>query len=265
MTLLQLIVLAIVQGLTEFLPVSSSAHLILASWLLDFPDQGLVTDVAIHLGTLFAVLIYFRRDLAAMWRAVASPASVSGESHERRLAWCLVVAAVPVILVGGLAHGWVEGHLRDVRVIAISTVIFGLLLWFADARFSRHRQLDDISVKSALLIGLAQVLALIPGASRAGVTLTMGRVLGFDAVSAARFSFLLSIPVIAAAGAYGMLKIAAGGAQLDWAGFALAVGFSALAGWGCIALFLNLLRRFGLLPFVLYRLALGAVLLVIAF
>jgi len=172
---------------------------------------------------------------------------------------------VPVILVGGIAHAWVEENLRDVRVIAVTTLVFGLLLWAADALGSRRRQMGEMTPKLALMIGLAQVLALVPGTSRSGVTLTMGRVLGFDAVSAARFSFLLSIPVIAAAGGYGMLKILAGESALNWSGFGLAMLFSAVAGWVCIALFLALLKRVGLLPFVIYRLILGLVLVTLSF
>jgi undecaprenyl-diphosphatase len=265
LTLLQLIVLAVVQGLTEFLPVSSSAHLILVSWFMHWPDQGLVTDVAIHFGTLFAVLLYFRGDLANMLRAVIRPQADAATAQNRRLLGFLALASVPVILVGGLAHGWVEAHLRDVRVIAISTLVFGLALWLVDARCARQRVLSDLGLRHALWIGLAQVLALVPGASRAGVTLTMGRLLGFDAVSAARFSFLLAIPVLAAAGGFGMLQVVAGDSTLDWGGFALAVVFAALAGWICIAAFLALLERFGLLPFVIYRLVLGVVLLYVSF
>jgi undecaprenyl-diphosphatase len=155
----------------------------------------------------------------------------------------------------------VEEYLRDVRVIAICTLGFGLVLWVADVWCARHRRLVELDLKSALLIGLAQVLALVPGVSRSGITMTMGRMLGFDAGSAARFSFLLSIPVIAAAGAYGMARMLDGSVTLNWAGFGLAVGLAALAGWACIAAFLALLERIGLLPFVYYRLVLGTVLL----
>jgi undecaprenyl-diphosphatase len=263
MTLLQIIVLSLIQGLTEFLPVSSSAHLILGGRLFGWTDQGLVFDVATHLGTLLAVLVYFRRDLARMARSWAG--REPAEAASRQLGLILLLASVPAIVAGALLHGWVESSLRDIKVIAVTTIGFGLLLWWADARFARGKDLDAMNLKAGLLIGLAQVLALVPGTSRSGITITAGRMLGFDAASAARFSFLLAIPVIAAAGGYGLWRMIAYGTPTDWLQFGLAVVFSALAGWACIATFLALLKRVGLLPFVLYRLALGLALLWIAF
>jgi undecaprenyl-diphosphatase len=263
MTLIQIIVLSLIQGLTEFLPVSSSAHLILGSRVFSWPDQGLVFDVATHLGTLFAVLVYFRKDL---WNMVTPWLGTGkGDEHSRQLGLTLIVASIPAIIAGGLLHGWVESALRDTRVIAFSTIGFGLLLWWADARFARSKLLQDMNMKSGIMIGLAQMLALVPGTSRSGITITMGRMLGFSADSAARFSFLLSIPIIAAAGAYGLLRMFFNNAPIDWFQFGLAVVLSALAGWLCIAAFLALLQRVGLVPFVIYRLALGVALLWIAF
>jgi len=263
MTLIQIIVLSLIQGLTEFLPVSSSAHLILGSKVFDWPDQGLVFDVATHLGTLLAVLVYFRVDIKNMIKPWLG--STNADEASRKLGLILVVASIPAILAGGLLHGWVESALRDMRVIAFSTLGFGLLLWWADARFARSKLLADMNMKSGLMIGLAQMLALVPGTSRSGITITMARMLGFNADSAARFSFLLSIPIIAAAGAYGVLRMILNDADIDWFQFGLAIGLSALAGWLCIAAFLALLQRVGLVPFVIYRLALGVALLWIAF
>jgi undecaprenyl-diphosphatase len=263
MTLIQIIVLSLIQGLTEFLPVSSSAHLILGSKVFEWPDQGLVFDVATHLGTLFAVLVYFRDDL---WNMVKPWfGSASADEGSRKLGLVIVVSSIPAILAGGLLHGWVESSLRDTQVIAFSTIGFGLLLWWADARFTRSKTLSGMNMKTGFMIGLAQMLALVPGTSRSGITITMGRMLGFDADSAARFSFLLSIPIIAAAGSYGVLRMIVNKAEIDWFQFVLAIGLSALAGWVCIAAFLALLKRVGLVPFVIYRLALGVVLLWIAF
>ncbi len=263
MTLIQIIVLSLIQGLTEFLPVSSSAHLILGSRVFDWPDQGLVFDVATHLGTLLAVLVYFRKDI---WNMVTPwLGSDTANESSRKLGVTLIVASIPAIVAGGLLHGWVETALRDTRVIAFSTIGFGLLLWWADARFARSRVMSDMSIKSGFLIGLAQMLALVPGTSRSGITITMGRMLGFNADTAARFSFLLSIPIIAAAGAYGVLRMLLHDAPINWFQFGLAIVLSALAGWLCIAAFLALLQRVGLVPFVIYRLALGVVLLWIAF
>ncbi len=265
MTIIQILVLALIQGLTEFLPVSSSAHLILASKMFSWPDQGLVFDVATHVGTLFAVLFYFRRSIWEMCVSWLKPATTAIAQQHRNMGKLLVLASIPVILAGALAHQWVEDYLRDMRVIAVTTLLFGVLLWAADAFFARDRKLSDLKLKPALLIGLAQVLALIPGASRSGVTITMARMLGFGADAAARFSFLLAIPVISAAGAYGLLRMTLDDASINWAQFSMAVVFSAVAGWVCIAAFLALLKRFGLLPFVIYRLILGTVLLLLAF
>jgi len=259
MTLIQILVLSLIQGLTEFLPVSSSAHLILAGKVFSWPDQGLVFDVATHLGTLLAALVYFRKELWQM--GVPWLGKGKGDEASRKLGQTLLIASIPAIVVGGLLHGWVETVLRDVRIMAFATIGFGLLLWWADARFTRNRAMQDMNLKAGVMIGLAQMLALVPGTSRSGITITMGRMLGFNADTAARFSFLLSIPVIAAAGGYGVLRMLLHDTGIDWLQFGFAVALSALAGWLCIAAFLALLQRVGLLPFVIYRLLLGLVLL----
>ena len=261
MTLLQVIVLALIQGLTEFLPVSSSAHLILGGRVFGWPEQGLVFDVATHFGTLVAVLIYFRRDLRKMLFACLRPALNDEDTKRRRMAGLLMLASVPALLVGYFVSDLVAGHLRDARVIAYATIGFGLLLWWADVRGPRDKNLDSLSVRGALIIGLAQVLSLIPGTSRSGITITAGRFLGLGVQDAARFSFLLSIPVIAAAGVYGALQVGSGLAQIDWFEFTLGASLAALTGWVCIAAFLALVKRVGLVPFVAYRLILGLVLL----
>lgn len=259
MTLIQIVVLALVQGLTEFLPVSSSAHLILGSQVFGWPDQGLVFDVATHLGTLLAALVYFRQDIWQMLKPWLVHDGADAEA--RQLGITLIVASIPAMLAGALLAGWIEASLRDVRVIAYSTIGFGLLLWWADARFGRKLEMHNMNLKTGFLIGLAQVLALIPGTSRSGITITMGRMLGFNADTAARFSFLLSIPIIAAAGGYGVLRMFLHDTLIDWSQFTLAVALSAVAGWLCIAAFLALLQRVGLVPFVIYRLLLGVFLL----
>lgn len=261
MPIVHIIVLALIQGLTEFLPVSSSAHLILGSRALGWEDQGLVFDVATHLGTLLAVLVYFRHELLAMLKACITPPQDEAGRHRRSMVLYLALASIPALVVGGLAHDLVESYLRDVRIIAVTTVVFGLVLWWADVAGGKQRELPGMTLRSAVLIGLAQALALIPGVSRSGITITAGRFLGFAPDAAARFSFLLAIPIIGAAGAYGALRVATGEAPIDWGQFGMAVAFAALAGWVCIAAFLALLSRVGLLPFVIYRLALGLVLL----
>lgn len=265
MPLIQIIVLALIQGLTEFLPVSSSAHLILGSKAFGWPDQGLVFDVATHLGTLVAVIVYFRQELVAMAKAWLGPVASDSDRQHRQMALYLAVASIPALLVGALAYEAVELYLRDIRIIAWTTIGFGLLLWIADVRSSRELRLAQINLRSALLIGLAQALALIPGTSRSGVTITAGRFLGLTRDAAARFSFLLSIPIIAAAGGYGVLRVIRGDANIDWSAFVLAMVLAAVAGWACIAAFLALLKRLGLMPFVIYRLLLGLILLWIVY
>ena len=261
MTLVQIIVLALIQGLTEFLPVSSSAHLILGSVVVGWPDQGLVFDVATHLGTLVAVLVYFRRDWLDMTGACLRAPLTSADVQHRRMFLWIVVASLPALLIGGLAPDFIEKYLRDVTVLAWTTVGFGVLLGVADWVGRRERTIGNLGLRDALLIGLAQVCALVPGVSRSGITITAGRFLGLSPDAAARFSFLMAVPIIAAAGTFGIYRVASGQAGIDWPQFALALGLSFLAGWGCIAAFMALLRRVGLLPFVVYRLLLGAALL----
>ncbi len=265
MTALQVVVLAIVQGLTEFLPVSSSAHLVLVGQLADWPDQGLVLDVAAHLGTLLAVITYFRADLLRMAGAVCGLGRVDDVAQHRHLAFTLVLATLPVLLVGAIAFEAVSTYLRDIRVVAVATIVFGILLWIADRFAPASRNMERMSARPGLVIGIAQVLALVPGVSRSGITMTMARALGFDAVTAARFSFLLSIPVIGAAGLFGAWEVASGAVAVPWGAFWATVILSAAAGWACISAFLALLERVGLTPFVIYRLVLGAALLWIAF
>ena len=265
MPIIHIIVLALVQGLTEFLPVSSSAHLILASRALDWQDQGLIFDVATHLGTLLSVLVYFRMELLQMLKACTSPVQDEAGQHRRSMVLYLALASIPALIAGALARDLVEFFLRDVRIIAITTTSFGLILWWADKAGGKSRDLPGMDLRSALLIGFAQLLSLVPGVSRSGITITAGRFLGFSPEAAARFSFLLAIPVIAAAGGFGAFRVAEGQAQIDWSQFCMAVAFAALAGWLCIAAFLAILQRIGLLPFVIYRLLLGLVLFWFAF
>lgn len=261
MTLVQIVVLALIQGLTEFLPVSSSAHLILGSVVFGWPDQGLVFDVATHLGTLLAALVYFRRDWLDMAGACLTPARSAADHQHRRMAGLLVLASLPALLIGGVAPDFVEKYLRDVTVLAWATIGFGVLLGVADLVGPKQREVASVGLRDALLIGLAQACALVPGVSRSGITITAGRFLGLTPEAAARFSFLLAVPIIAAAGSYGAYRVASGQANIDWQQFGLALTLSFIAGWVCIAAFLALLRRVGLLPFVLYRLALGFALL----
>ena len=261
MTLLHILLLAVLQGLTEFLPISSSAHLILVPNLAHMADQSLAFDVSVHVGTLAAVVWYFRREvgrLLADWGASCLRRAPVGES---RLAWILLVASVPVGLAGLLLHDLVATVLRSPLVIAATTIGFGLLLWWADASGARKRDAHHIGWGDGLLIGLAQALALVPGTSRSGVTMTAGLFLGLTRQAAARFSFLLSIPAILMAGGYQSLKLLQAGEGVDWTALGLGVLFSAVTAYLCIELFLKWLDRIGMLPFVVYRLLLGALLL----
>ena len=261
MDTLQIIILALVQGLTEFLPISSSAHLILVSRLSGWGDEGLALDVATHLGTLISVVFYFRKDLLALATAWLKPQSST--EPERRMAWLIIIGTIPALVIGWMSADMVEANLRSMEVIAWATIGFGLLLWVADRWGGVEGELKDITRTQALIVGFSQALALIPGTSRSGITITAGRFLGMSRQTAARFSFLLSIPIIAAAGSYGALQIWQGETTTSVPDFALAVVVSAVAGFSCIWAFLRLLDKLGMMPFVIYRLVLGVVLLAI--
>ncbi len=256
---IEAIVLAIVQGLSEFLPISSSGHLILVPHFAGWEDQGLAFDVAVHVGTLFAVVAYFRRQLFAMVRAWFGSFRRGPLSPDARLAWCVLVATIPVGLGGLLFAGWIEDNLRNPVFVAFTLSGFGLLMWLAD-RFGR-RQRDEYTIgwRDALLIGAAQALSLMPGTSRSGVTMTLGRSLGLTREAAARFSFLLAVPGIGMAGAYELLQLLQDpGNGADWPLMGLGVAVSAATGYLCIHWLLKVITRIGLAPFALYRFALAA-------
>ncbi len=263
---LQLVALSLIQGLTEFLPISSSAHLILPSQLLGWPDQGLAFDVAVHIGTLAAVLLAFRREVANIlggWfgQFAGSGSLASRQTDASWLGWMVLLATLPAVIVGGLFNDLIETSLRSSLVIALATLGFGLLLWWADVRGSRSRDLASLSLKAALIVGLFQALALIPGTSRSGITITAALLLGFDRQSSARFSFLLSIPLIVAAGTLKGLELAETGTDAALHDVLIGIGLSFVAALVCIKLFLAALDRIGMWPFAVYRLVLGVVLL----
>ena len=256
------VVLALVQGLTEFLPISSSAHLILVPALLGWPDQGLAFDVAVHAGSLLAVIAFFRRDLANLVRGwLRSVSRAHPFAPESRMGWFVIVGTIPAGAAGLIAGEVVELHLRAPLVIAGANVVFAALLLAADRWGAGTRAEAGLTVRDAVLIGCAQALALIPGASRSGVTITAGLALGLAPRAAARFSFLLAVPIIAlAAGAKAVELLAAPG-TVDWTSFGLGALVAALSAYGCIGAFLALVGRVGLWPFAVYRIALGAALL----
>lgn len=260
---LQILVLSVVQGLTEFLPISSSAHLILVPVLSEWEDQGLAFDVAVHVGTLLAVVGYFRRELRVIVRDGLASIVARRRVGDSNLFWAVGLGTIPVGLAGLLFKDGIEQHLRSPLVLAVATILFGLLLWWADARGRRVRDEHAITWKDILFIGLAQAIALIPGTSRSGITITAGLMLGLTRQAAARFSFLLSIPVILLAGGLYTVKLVQSGESFDWlvmGGGALLAGLTAYL---CIHFFLKLLERVGMLPFVIYRLLLGVVLLAV--
>ncbi len=263
MDTLHVIFLALIQGLTEFLPISSSAHLILPKEVLHWPDQGLAFDVAVHVGTLSAVLIYFRQDVARLITGWSLSVVGKGVNEDARLAWLIVLATIPAGLCGLLMNDFIEENLRSMMVIAVTTVLFGLLLAYADRGADKNTQsLVNMTVIAALVIGGAQAIALIPGTSRSGITITAALILGFSRVDAARFSFLLSIPVIVLSGGYKGLSLV-GQSAVDWPSLLLGVALSAVSAYMCIYFFLGFINRIGMMPFVIYRLLLGAILIML--
>jgi len=255
----QTLILALVQGVTEFLPVSSSAHLILVPALTNWKDQGLAFDVAVHAGTLLAVIVYLRVQLTHM--TVAAAGSLVGRwTPDAKLAWTVVVATLPVVFAGLLFKDMVEGPLRGPLIIATTTIIFGLLLWWADFSGSKNRDEYSVSWRDALIVGLAQAIALIPGTSRSGITITAALLLGLKPEAAARFSFLLSIPTLVASGVLVTRDLLASSEPVDWSVLLLGSALAAISAFVCIHFFIRLLERTGMLPYVIYRLLLGMVL-----
>jgi len=257
--LLETIILAIIQGLTEFLPISSSAHLILPSQVLGWKDQGLGFDVAVHVGTLLAVVSYFRVQVLELLQGWIGSFRGHHDQHSR-LAWLIIWATVPAVLFGLLAASHIETIARSVMVIATTTIVFGLLLWWADRKASERQSIAGLTLRQALIIGIAQAVALIPGTSRSGITITAGLLLGLTRTDAARFSFLMSIPVILMAGAYQVLKMSQAQTQVDWGMMGIGMVVSYVSAYFCIHWFLKIIESMGMLPFVIYRLILGAVL-----
>lgn len=258
LTLTQAIVLGLVQGLGEFLPISSSAHLAIVPWALAFPDPGLAVDVALHLGTLIAILVYFRADLLRL--GVAFVKSVIerrvGDDKDRRLAWLVVLGSIPGALVGLALEHAAESAFRAPWLIATTMGTMGLLLLAADRLGSRRKTLDSFSVRDALLVGLAQACAIVPGVSRSGSTITAERALGYDREAAARFSFLLAAPITAGAGLLKVPKLFRAG-PID-TNLLLAIAVSGVSGYLAIEVLLRYVRTRSYAPFVVYRLLFAA-------
>ena len=266
---LQLITLSLIQGITEFLPISSSAHLIIPAQLTAWPDQGLAFDVAVHFGTLIAVIAYFRTEIATMllatigtpaqlrtrgWRAVLN--ANDGDADVRQVLQ-LAIATLPIVIVGFLAKDVIDSTLRSITVIATTTLVFGLVLWYAD---SRPQQQKTLTFPAAILIGLAQCIALIPGTSRSGITITAALMIGLGRTQSAHFSFLLAIPTILGAQLLMMLDLSITELLSEALIMMSAATLAGLSAYVCIHFFIALVERTGMRPYVYYRIALGLML-----
>ena len=261
MTGIQVVVLAIVQGLTEFLPISSSGHLVLVPYLVEWTDQGLAFDVAVHFGSLVAVIVFFRNDIAGLLHGALQFVTGDRGTPQASMALSIALGTVPAAAAGLLLASWIEANLRDPAVIVITLSGYGLLMAFADRVCRSSRSIVDVRLGDALIIGCAQALSLIPGTSRSGVTITAARFLGFERKDAARFSFLLSAPVILLATAYKGFELVMGDEAVAWGQLALGALVAAVVAYLSIEFFMRVVSRIGLLPFAVYRLALAAVIL----
>ena len=262
MTWAQAILLGLIQGITEFLPISSSAHLIVLPFFLGWADHGLRFDVVTNAGTLLAAVIYFRHDLAA---AVSQMRASAGRAEPGRgpgLAWAVLVASVPILVVGLLFYDWFATVARQPALIASASIAFGVLLWWSDRTAGQVRRLGELTWRDCAWIGVAQALALIPGTSRSGITITAALFLGFERRHAARFSFLMAIPVGILALVKDLFDLTQGRPPAEELA-QLAIGFltSAVSAYVAIGWLLAWLRRQGMTPFVVYRVFLGLAIL----
>lgn len=265
MSIFYIFILSFIQGLTEFLPVSSSGHLILLPRLFGWQDQGLELDVAVHIGTLCSVLVYFRQQIFLMTmgslRYFCSGFAKRNYTPDTHLSVLVIIGTVPAVIFGFILKKIGQDIVRDVRVIAFSSIFFGALLYFADRLAQQLRNINSLSFGKGFLIGLAQALALIPGTSRSGICITAGRFLGFDRVLAARFAFLLSIPAIIGAGVLTAKDVINEGMPLLTTEVGCAVLFSFIFGLLAIRFMMAYLAKYSLAPFAIYRVVLGVGLL----
>lgn len=266
MTLFQLLLVAIIQGLTEFLPISSSGHLILLPTLTGGPDQGLAIDVAVHVGTLLAVVIYFRAEVLEATIGLGRLARGKVDTNGARTALLLIIATIPVLVAGLLFKVLgIEEALRSAAVIGWTMLIFGIVLYWADKTGQEKLRTNDWNLRDAIWMGLAQTIALIPGTSRSGITITAARKLGYDRTSAATLSMLMSIPTILASGALLSLDVIG---QADWQlaqDASIAAAFAFVAALVALTLMMRLLRSVSFTPYVIYRVILGIILLIYAY
>ena len=261
MDLIQIVLLALLQGLTEFLPISSSAHLIITPQLLGWDDQGVAFDVAVHIGTLIAVVVYFRHHIVAMFIAWVGSLQGKGLTQPALIAWGIIVATIPAGVAGLLLKDFIQTELRSPVVIGIASIFFGLVLLAVDKVAVQERGDASLGWRDFILIGLAQALALIPGTSRSGITMTAGLMLGLKRGAAARFSFLMSIPIIVASGLSVVKDLVESPEAIDYTALGLGTVIAAISAFVCIHYFLSFIEKIGMLPFVIYRVFLGVLLL----
>lgn len=261
MTGLQVVVLAIVQGLTEFLPISSSGHLVLVPYLVAWTDQGLAFDVAVHFGSLVAVCVFFREDLLGLVRGGVQLLGGDRSLPQANMALAIGLGTIPAAIAGLLFASWIETNLRDPSIIIYTLAGYGVLMAAADKLCRSQRVIADVRLRDAIVIGIAQALSLVPGTSRSGVTITAARFLGFERRDAARFSFLLSAPVILLATVYKGFELITGEEAVAWGQLGLGALVSAIVAYLSIEFFMRFVSRIGLAPFAVYRLALAAVIL----
>lgn len=259
MDVFQAFFLGIMQGLTEFLPISSSGHLILMPAFFDWADQGVGFDLAVHVGTLLAVVLYFRNDVLGITRDGLTSLARRQMIGQGRMAWFLVIGTVPAGLAGLALLDLIDNQLRAVEIIFFTTLGFGLLLGWADWRPNRGRTLESLTWKDALLVGCAQAVSLVPGTSRSGATITAGLLLGMSRETASRFSFLLAIPITTLAASVKLLEAATDGAPVDWAGFLVGGVTSFVMAMTAIHFFLKWLNKVGMWPYVIYRILLAGI------
>lgn len=269
MILYHIILLAIIQGLTEFLPVSSSGHLGLFHCFTDqcntWDDENLALDIAVHVGTLFAVFLYFWRDALAMLIGLKDIGTGKTNTQNAKLLTFIIVSSIPVIVAGFILHALEPDWLKTMYVIAWATLIFGIILWWVDKKFENTRTIESLTLKDAIFIGLAQMLALIPGTSRSGITMTASRVLGFNRAEGARYSLLLAFVAISGAGALISLSLVKdGNVQLGYDAL-IAVIFSFISGWLSIAVMMKFLEKSTFTIFAVYRIILGGALLALLY
>ncbi len=250
MTLFQQLLIAIVQGITEFLPISSSGHLILIPHLTDFPDQGPLIDVAVHIGSLLAIILYFRKDVMGLARGGFSAIGLGKDPQQTRLFWYVVIGTIPAVALGLFLKlgGYLEGF-RTTDLVAVNLIVYGILLGLADHFGKQVRDYEDMTLRDAILVGLAQALALIPGTSRSGSTMTAARALGYKRTEAARFSFLLAIPAVAGAGLLAALDLAEASRQMQ-VDAALTGFFTFIAALATMMFLMSFLKRASMLVFV---------------